>query len=389
MSATERTRRLGRIGIGAAAALAIGVGGAQAQQTARGTGRTAAPARRSEPQPTLVPVTIPVNPTDPIATVNGQVISRQALADECVARNGKQILETMIARTLIEQAVRAHHLEVTPQEIDRVAGVVGREAWLRTLDKERGISPAQYARDIIYPSVALRELAAPRTQVTPKDLQEGLEAQFGEKLHCRVIMVDSIRKAQELWSEIKKNPGGFERLAKDWSIDEGTKALGGLLPQPIGRHAYPLNISEAAFRQLVDGDPADKDPAHKPKDGDFTGPIEVTGSSAWIILRRESLDPATPYDRNDPKITERMKGMIFEAKIKDQMETVYGEMLKAAAIDNRLTGQVKLAKEEDHPDFRVDGQVQRMSKPDQDLPPSAHLPASAAAAKAQEATNPK
>ena len=39
---------------------------------------------------------IPVNPTDPIATVNGEVISRQQLADECVARKGEEILETLI-----------------------------------------------------------------------------------------------------------------------------------------------------------------------------------------------------------------------------------------------------------------------------------------------------
>ena len=32
---------------------------------------------------------IPVNPTDPIAIVNGQVITRQQLADECVARKGQ------------------------------------------------------------------------------------------------------------------------------------------------------------------------------------------------------------------------------------------------------------------------------------------------------------
>jgi foldase protein PrsA len=336
-----------------------------------------------------VPAAIPVNPSDPIATVNGEVISRQQLADECVARSGKQILETMIARTLIDQAIRARRLEVPPkeldEEIDRVAGGIGREAWLRTLDKERGISPAQYVRDIIYPSVALRKLAAPRTQVTPKDMQDALEAQFGEKLHCRVIMVDSLQKAKDVWGEVKKNPGGFERIAKERSIDESSKALGGLLATPISRHAYPLNVSDAAFRQLVDGDPDDKDPAHKPKDGDYTGPIEVSGTSAWIILRRESLDPAQPFNRNDPKLTAQMQGLIFEAKLKEKMEEVYAELMKAAAVDNKLTGQIKLAKEEEHPDYRVDGQVQRMSKPDQELPAAPQLPGAAAAPKAAQA----
>ena len=39
------------------------------------------------------------------------------------------------------------------------------ERRLRTLAKERGISPIQYARDIIYPALALRKLAAPATEI--------------------------------------------------------------------------------------------------------------------------------------------------------------------------------------------------------------------------------
>ncbi len=96
-------------------------------------------------------------PADPIAIVNNQIISRQQLADECVAREGKKVLELLINRTLIDQALRGKKLEITAAEIDQEIETVarrfgiGREGWLRTLDKERGISPVQYARDIIYP----------------------------------------------------------------------------------------------------------------------------------------------------------------------------------------------------------------------------------------------
>ena len=124
-------------------------------------------------QPTGRLVRIPVNPSDPVAVVNGEVITRQQLSDECVARKGEEILETLIARRLIDQAMRANKMAITPEEIDAeidriamsMAGVT-REQWLRTLSKERNISPAQYARDIIYPSLALRKLAEPRVQVT-------------------------------------------------------------------------------------------------------------------------------------------------------------------------------------------------------------------------------
>ena len=143
--------------------------GPGAERSLFGGSRTAAPKAEEKPQeetrqpvrldqlnvPGVQVTAIPVNPSDPIAIVNNQIISRQQLADECVARKGKEILETLINRTLIEQALKGRKQDITAaeidQEIDNVAHRfgIGREAWLRTLDKERGISPVQYARDII------------------------------------------------------------------------------------------------------------------------------------------------------------------------------------------------------------------------------------------------
>ena len=69
--------------------------------------------------PGLKPARIPVNPGDPIAIVNNQIISRQQLADECLAREGKKVLELLINRTLIDQALRGKKLEITAAEIDQ------------------------------------------------------------------------------------------------------------------------------------------------------------------------------------------------------------------------------------------------------------------------------
>ena len=307
-------------------------------------------------------VQVPVNPTDPIAVINGEVITRSQLADECVARKGEEILDTLVARKLIEQALKAMKLEVTPAEIDaeidsvagRVAGI-GREAWLRTLDKERGISPVQYARDIIYPALALRKLSKDRVQVTPQDMKDAFEAQYGEKLRCRMIMVDKIQTAKEIWEELRKNPAGFEKLAMDRSMDSSSRSLGGLLAEPISRHAHPKTVSDSAFYQLVDGDPKDGDASHKPKDGDFTGPIQVA-EATWVLLRRESLAPAQPVSPTDERVKKNVYEMIYEVKLKEAMGSVMQDLMHAAAIDNKLTGHVKLANEQ----VDVDQQVKLM-----------------------------
>lgn len=355
--------------LGVAIGLTLVCGSALAQQPAA-PGQAPATA-----QPTGRLVRIPVNPSDPVAVVNGEVITRQQLSDECVARKGEEILETLIARRLIDQSMRANKMAITSEEIDAeidriamsMAGVT-REQWLRTLSKERNISPAQYARDIIYPSLALRKLAEPRVQVTPQDLSDALEAQFGDRLVYRVIMTRSLDHAKQLWAELKKNPGGFEHLAMNdpRSIDQATKAEGGRpVNGPLQRHSYPREVSDQIFQQLVDGDPKDNDPDHKPKDGELSGPIQVS-EEAYVLVKREGLIEARKYDPKDPALVKQMRDAILESKIQQHMEAVYGEMLRTSAIDNKLTGTSKAPNREIEKAVTTlptkDGEVKLMSQ---------------------------
>jgi foldase protein PrsA len=178
-----------------------------------------------------------------------------------------------------------------------------------------------------------------------------------------MILVDTQHKARAIWEELRNNPGGFEKIAMEQSMDTGSRSLGGLIAEPITRHAYPQTLTDAAFKQLVDGDPADKDPSHKPKDGSFTGPIQVS-DMVWIILRRESLDPAkTGVSLKDEPVRKQTYEMIYEVKLKETMGAIMQELIRAAAIENQLTGTVKLANEEKDPAYGVDGDVKLMSRP--------------------------
>ncbi len=54
--------------------------------------------------------------------------------------------------------------------------------------------------------------------------------------------------------------------------------------------------------------------------------------------------------------------MIYEVKLKEAMSDVFRELVKAAAIENQLTGTVKLANEEKDPEYGVDKDVKLMSR---------------------------
>jgi foldase protein PrsA len=353
-------------------------------------GRTTDPAAATatpEEQPIIKATRHLTSPNEPVALINGEPITRQQLADECVARKGKEILETLMARKLIEQAIRAKKIEITPgmidTEISRVAqnmAGLSREEWLKALAKERDISPAQYARDIIYPTLALRELSKnlPEVTVTEKDINEAFEQTFGEKLQCKMIMLPTELKAKSVWEVLKEKPEFWDRLVLQESIDQATRAVGGMLNEPIARHSEPRSVSDAAFKALVDIDPSvdTKNPIeyakYKPKDGDITGAIQIpTGdgtATAWVILKRVSVVPAKPYDRKDKMARKKFEEMIRDTKIQRASAKLFDNLWKAAAVENKLTGTTKMAYEEEHPDSRLDKNVELMSNPDGAVP---------------------
>jgi parvulin-like peptidyl-prolyl isomerase len=366
MIAKDRGRKLRLVGFGLVGITLAAASPARAQQDQNADPQQVKDLRQLN-VPGVKQTRVPVSPSDPIAVVNHQIISRQQLADECVAREGKKILDILINRTLIEQALARGKMSITAAEIDEEIDTVAqrfgidRSGWLKTLEKERGISPAQYAREIIYPALALRKLCAGKVQVTPKDLQDAFESQYGDKLRCRMIMVDKQTKAMGIWEELHKNPGGFETMAKEQSMDPGSRSLGGLLAEPITRHAIPKTLTDKAFYHLVDGDPSDRDPTHKPKDGDFTGPIQAS-ESVWVILRREEVVPAAKnISLKDERVKQQVYDMIYQVKLKEAMETIFQDLIKQSAIENRLTGMIKMANEERDPDYRVDGDVKLMA----------------------------
>ncbi|MGE5756582.1 MAG: parvulin peptidyl-prolyl isomerase, partial [Planctomycetaceae bacterium] len=98
------------------------------------------------------------------------------------------------------------------------------------------------------------------------------------------------------------------------------------------------------------------------------GPIQVA-EATWIIIRREGIIPGQPVNPKDEKIRKLCYEMIYEVKLKEAMSAVFVDLMRAAAIDNKLTGRVKLANEEM---VEADGEVQLMGhqKPVKDKPPA-------------------
>jgi foldase protein PrsA len=267
----------------------------------------------------------PAKKTDrALAKVGGETISYEAVAEECVKRFGREVLDDFINRMIIQQACEAHKITVKDeeisQEIDRIARKFGLDPtqWLQMLQAERNITPMQYRQSIIFPMIALKKLAGEEVDITEQELKEAYVRNYGPRVKARMIMFDNQRRATECYDMLMKDPDDFEKLASAKSVDPGSRALGGQIP-PIAKYSGNEHLEKPAF---------------KLKEGEISGVIEVA-PSRWVILKCEGrTEPAvTSIDQVRDPLVDDLK----EQKIQAKVAEVFEKLKKDTIVDNYLT----------------------------------------------------
>jgi parvulin-like peptidyl-prolyl isomerase len=258
---------------------------------------------------------------DVMAVVNGQDIRRDALATACVERFGEEVLEGLVNKRLIQHHCRNRGIQVTDAEIDaeidRMAKrfKIGREQLLRdVIERQRGVSEAQYKNDMLWPMIAIRKVAAQQLTVTDEQIQEAYESQFGEAVKCRLIVVGDRQLADQLHRQLIDKPDDFARLAMQHSVDINSASIGGLI-QPIRRHVGDKAIEQEVF-------------ALEP---DQISKIIPVGEQ-FAILKCEGRLPArnVPLDSVRDELVEQIK----ESKLRDVASTLFQELQNSATVQN-------------------------------------------------------
>ncbi|RIK74482.1 MAG: peptidylprolyl isomerase [Planctomycetota bacterium] len=270
-----------------------------------------------------------------VATVNGDKITLEELGAECLLRHGEEVLEGEISRMLLEQELQAGKLSVTQADIDaeiahgaELAGCVDAQGkadvakWLDTVTAEQDVPQEQYIRDSVWPSAALKKLTAAEVQVTEEDIAKGFEANYGERVRCRAVVLGNMRRAQEVWDKARRNPSAeyFGDLAAEYSVEPTSKALRGEVP-PIGKHGGQEQLEKVAF-QL--------------QDGQISGIIQM--GDKFVILRCEGRTERLDVNLNDPQIREILHRDIREKKLRMAMGRKFEEINERARVDNYLAG---------------------------------------------------
>lgn len=188
-----------------------------------------------------------------VAVINGQTITRDQLGKECLKRYGSIVLDNLLNKHLILQACTAKGITITQadvnEEIGRVANKVGltTKLFLEAIEQERDITPEQYAREIVWPMLALRALAADQIQVSRTEVDQMIHSEYGAKVQVRMIATSESQKSQQLHAQATAQPETFRRLAKEHSEDAASAAVEGLLP-PIRRYGGDDPLEKVAFQ---------------------------------------------------------------------------------------------------------------------------------------------
>jgi parvulin-like peptidyl-prolyl isomerase len=258
-----------------------------------------------------------------VALVNGQRITRDELATECLRHYGEQVLESLVNKYLIAYECKRRNIVVSKEDVDaEIRRMAERfslpvDQWLKMLKEERGITATQYANDIIWPTLALRRLAGSQLQVTREELIEAYEMRYGPAVRVRLISCKDPEKAKELRARAAATPDQFGELAKQYSEDVPSAAAKGLIP-PIRKHSAHEKIEQAAFAM---------------SDGQVSQVIQAGGQ--YVILKREREIPgvqAANYEALAPQLEE----LIRDGKVRSVAHDVFRKLQQDAKVVNVL-----------------------------------------------------
>jgi parvulin-like peptidyl-prolyl isomerase len=275
------------------------------------------------------------------ALINGNPVTIRELGERCIERHGAKVLDSMINRRLVEQACGKRQIAITDRDLDeeiaraamammppRKDGSPDVEKWLELITKEQKVTLDVYRHDSVWPKVGLMKLAGDKVEVTEEDLKRGYENNYGPRVRCRVIVLDNLRTAQDVWKRARQEPTvkNFSELASKYSIETSSRALGGEVP-PLPRWGGQPLIEKEAF-QL--------------KPGEISSVIQLEGDRC-VILFCEGMTVPTKIEFKT--VRDLIYEDVREKKISINMANLFQKLKDDATIDNYLAGTSQSSKQ--------------------------------------------
>ena len=187
-------------------------------------------------------------------------ITRAELGEYLIVRMGADHLNNLINKRIIEDACRARGIEVTAGEVladlqDTLKGLkIPVKDFEARLLKPRGKTLYEWKEDVIKPRLYMSKFCADRVRVAEEDILHAFEANFGEKIDCRLIhwpghKMEDVRK---VYAKIRDDEDEFERASRAQLMSSLASTAGQV--KPMGRYATSNDELEKAAFSLKAGE---------------------------------------------------------------------------------------------------------------------------------------
>jgi hypothetical protein len=276
-----------------------------------------------------------------VAFVHGNVpITREDLGEYLIARYGAQRVEFLVNRRIIEMACRTAGISVSDSEVDAqlrqdIAGFgIPADQFVNHVLKRYGKSLFEWREDVIRPKLALTKFCKSYRQkeleVTQADLQMAFEAHYGEKVECRMLVLNAElgKLATEIWQKVSRSDEEFNKQASQQFIPQ-LASTGGKIP-PIHKHFSDPAIEKAAFALTTPGE--------------VSNLLEMPDKTFVILKLVRRIPPETGHNLENERLT--LHKEMAEYKLAQEIPKMFAE-LKARARPNILLQREQSAAEQD------------------------------------------
>jgi len=192
------------------------------------------------------------------------------------------------------------------------------EKYTKTICSGRNLTLDEFRNSFIWNELALRNLASQNIKVSPKELNKRMDFEFGQRVQIRQIVFDSMQQAQKIQAQAAANPANFERLAKEFSVDQVSRPVGGLIAHAVRRNAGFPELENLVFGL---------------KEGEVSRVLPV--ADKFVIFRCEQIFPAEQITAEQmPAIHERLIDQISNEKLNDEAAKLFKRLEKETKIVN-------------------------------------------------------
>lgn len=188
-----------------------------------------------------------------VVTVNGEKISKGELDNRLEGQFGKRVLQSLVQQRLVLQYAKNNNVQVADSEVDAQINKYKDQmapGQFELMLQSQGMS-LDDAKAIVRNQLIVKKAVDKNITITDKQLRDAFAKQ-PPQIHARHILVKTKADADRIEAQLRKG-AKFEDLAKQYSLDPGSKAKGGDLGFFAAAQMVPP-FSKAAFALRNPGD---------------------------------------------------------------------------------------------------------------------------------------